>query len=114
VLIGASGVISGLMGSACRFAFPPERRVPLPAHLNPRLSIPQAFRSRTVAMFMLFWFVGNILIAVGIPLVGAGSQPIAWDAHIGGFIFGFLLFDVFDRHPPQVPEAPEESDMLQS
>jgi membrane associated rhomboid family serine protease len=114
VLIGASGVISGLMGAACRFAFPSERRVPRPAHLNPRLSIPQAFHSRTVVMFMLFWFVGNILIAVGVPLMGNGSQPIAWDAHIGGFVFGFFLFDLFDRHPPERPETPQESDMLQS
>jgi membrane associated rhomboid family serine protease len=114
VLIGASGVISGLMGAACRFAFPPERRMPRPAHLNPRLSIPQAFRSRTVVMFMLFWFVGNILIAVGVPLLGDNSQPIAWDAHIGGFVFGFFLFDLFDKRPPEMPELPEESDMLQS
>ena len=42
------------------------------------------------------------------------SQPIAWDAHIGGFVFGFFLFDLFDKRPPEMPELPEESDMLQS
>jgi membrane associated rhomboid family serine protease len=114
VLIGASGVVSALMGAACRFAFPSERRTALPAHLNPRLSIVQTFRSRTVVMFMLFWFLGNILIAVGIPLIGDAGQPIAWDAHIGGFVFGFLLFSLFDRPLPDIPDISDEPDILQS
>ncbi|TCU09978.1 rhomboid family intramembrane serine protease [Rhizobium sullae] len=114
LLIGASGVVSGLMGAACRFAFPPERRVPRPAHLNPRLSVIESFRSRTVVVFTLFWMIGNGLIAVGIPLIGDPNQPIAWDAHIGGFIFGFFLFPFFDRNIPAEPEVSEEPDILQS
>lgn len=55
-LVGASGVISGLMGAACRFVFPPERRPNRAAHLNPRLSVIETFRSRTVLMFIIFWF----------------------------------------------------------
>lgn len=115
LLIGASGVISGLMGAACRFAFPAERRPMLPAHLNDRLSIIEALKSRTVIIFMLLWLVGNALIAVGIPLVGDGDQAIAWDAHIGGFVFGFLLFSLFDRGPSEpVEPAATEKDVLQS
>ncbi|XKM42672.1 rhomboid family intramembrane serine protease [Rhizobium ruizarguesonis] len=116
LLIGASGVISGLMGAACRFAFPAERRPMAPAHLNARLSIVEALKSRTVIIFMLLWLVGNALIAVGIPLVGDSDQPIAWDAHIGGFVFGFLLFSLFDRapRPPVMEPAGTEKDVLQS
>ncbi|MBB3397717.1 MULTISPECIES: rhomboid family intramembrane serine protease [unclassified Rhizobium] len=114
LLIGASGVVSGLMGAACRFAFPPEQRIARPAHLNARLSMLEAFHSRTVVAFILFWFVGNLLIAVGVPLIGDGSQAIAWDAHIGGFIFGFILFSLFDRKPPEEPLTSEASDILQS
>jgi len=115
LLIGASGVVSGLMGAACRFAFPSGRQMFGPAHLNPRLSMLQAMQSRTVIMFMLFWLVGNALIAAGIPLVGDGSQQIAWDAHIGGFAFGFLLFALFDRKPPEPHfEVPLPDDELQS
>ena len=114
-LIGASGVVSGLMGAACRFAFPSGRQMVRPAHLNPQLSVLQAMQSRTVIIFMLLWLVGNALIAVGIPLVGDGSQEIAWDAHIGGFVFGFFLFGLFDRKPPQENfQQPWPDDELQS
>ncbi|MGO7726397.1 hypothetical protein ACC675_37930, partial [Rhizobium ruizarguesonis] len=57
------------------------------------------------------WLVGNALIAVGIPLFGDSDQPIAWDAHIGGFVFGFLLFSLFDRapRPPDISLQPSLS-----
>ncbi|ABC90986.1 hypothetical conserved membrane protein [Rhizobium etli CFN 42] len=115
LLIGASGVISGLMGAACRFAFPADRRPMAVAHLNARLSIIDALKNRTVIIFVLLWVVGNALIAVGIPLVGDSDQEIAWDAHIGGFVFGFFLFSLFDRapRPPAEPRGTEK-DLLQS
>ncbi len=103
LLIGASGVISALMGSACRFAFPPEdRRIGMPVHLLPRLSVAQALRSNTVRVFILMWFVGNLIFALGIPLLG-DIGAVAWEAHIGGFIFGFFLFPLFD--PLRRPRA---------
>jgi membrane associated rhomboid family serine protease len=98
VLIGASGVISALMGAACRFAFPAGGGglAHANAHLLPRQSILGAMRNRTVFIFTLLWFLGNVLIAFGMPLVGGDAGPIAWDAHIGGFLFGYLLFGFFD------------------
>lgn len=104
LLIGASGVISAFMGAACRFAFPAEGRRSYPgrAHLNPRLSLVEALTSRMVVMFVLFWFAGNLLIAFGIPLVGGDMGQVAWEAHIGGFLFGFLLFGLFDPQPADV------------
>ncbi|WP_210056509.1 rhomboid family intramembrane serine protease [Neorhizobium petrolearium] len=101
LLIGASGVVSALMGAACRFAFPPGRGYDRThGHLYPRQSIPGAFRSRTVVIFTAMWFIGNLLIAFGVTLFGADMGPIAWDAHIGGFLFGFLLFGFFDPVSP--------------
>lgn len=99
ILIGASGVISALMAAACRFAFPRHGGGlgRAHAHLLPRQGIVEAMRNRTVFTFTLLWFLGNVLIAVGIPLVGGEAGAIAWDAHIGGFLFGYFLFDLFDR-----------------
>ncbi|MFD1744313.1 rhomboid family intramembrane serine protease [Rhizobium helianthi] len=98
VLIGASGVISALMGAACRFAFPAQgiRFGRVPAHLLPRQSITGAMRNRTVFIFTLIWFLGNVAIAIGLPVLGAEDAAVAWDAHIGGFLFGYLLFALFD------------------
>jgi membrane associated rhomboid family serine protease len=105
LLVGASGVVSALMGAACRFAFPAGRGYDrLSGHLYPRQSIPAVFGNRTVVIFMAMWLFGNILIAVGLPLMGTNAGEIAWDAHIGGFLFGFLLFALFDiRHPKDTP-----------
>lgn len=100
VLIGASGVISALMGAACRFAFPAQgaRLGRVPVHLLPRQSIVGAMRNRTVFIFTLIWFLGNVAIAIGLPVLGAEDAAVAWDAHIGGFLFGYFLFALFD--PP--------------
>ncbi|KQQ58847.1 hypothetical protein ASF69_16160 [Rhizobium sp. Leaf311] len=99
VLIGASGVVSALMGAACRFAFPARggRYHPSVGHLLPRQSILQALSNRTVLIFTLMWLLGNVLIAVGIPLFGDVGGEVAWDAHIFGFMLGFLFFALFDR-----------------
>ncbi|MCJ8506938.1 rhomboid family intramembrane serine protease [Rhizobium lemnae] len=98
ILIGASGVISALMGAACRFAFPASGTGMFgrDVHLLPRQGIVGAMRNRTVLIFTILWFLGNVLIALGIPLVGGDDSAIAWDAHIGGFLFGYLLFSAFD------------------
>lgn len=95
LLIGASAVVSALMGAACRFALGPGSGLRA-GHLRPRLGIFEALGDTTVRVFAGVWFLGNVLIAVGLPLLGDASVSIAWDAHIGGFLFGFLLFVLFD------------------
>ncbi|MBW8322355.1 MAG: rhomboid family intramembrane serine protease [Arenimonas sp.] len=101
IMIGASGVVSALMGAACRFAFGTSGRT-LQHHVGyqpPLLSIGAALSLRTVRVFILAWFAGNLAIALGLPLFGELAGTIAWDAHIGGFLFGFLLFAPFDPTP---------------
>jgi membrane associated rhomboid family serine protease len=101
VMIGASGVVSALMGAASRFAFGSGGFRREFAHLNPRLSIAQSLSNRTVAVFLALWFGINMLAAVGFTF-GAGESAIAWEAHVGGFLFGFLMFSLFDplkQHP---------------
>lgn len=96
-VIGASGVVSGLMGAATRFAFPMGRGfVRDKAHFLPRQSFLDAFSNRTVVVYLVFFFGINLLPAL---LSGAtGSvDSVAWEAHIGGFLFGFLFFGAFDH-----------------
>ncbi|WP_417413157.1 rhomboid family intramembrane serine protease [Hoeflea sp.] len=96
VMVGASGVVSALMGAAARFAFGDGggfRRDQ--AHLNRRLSIGQSLSNRTVVGFLVVWFGINMLAAVGFSF-GIADSAIAWEAHVGGFLFGFLAFSLFD------------------
>lgn len=97
-VIGASGVVSGLMGAAARFAFPrhgPFQREK--AHFMPRVGIFEALANRTVLAYVVIWFGINFLTAFGFTPGAAPGTQIAWQAHIGGFLFGFLFFGVFDR-----------------
>lgn len=97
VMVGASGAISAFMGAACRFAFGERVRVAASGREPPLLSIPAALSDRTVLIFIVVWFLGNVGIAVGLPLMGSDSGAVAWDAHIGGFLMGFFGFRLFDR-----------------
>lgn len=52
-------------------------------------------RDRRVIGFVAVWFVINLAFGLGAP-VGAETGTIAWQAHIGGFLAGLLLFPLFD------------------
>ncbi|MDO9415341.1 MAG: rhomboid family intramembrane serine protease [Pararhizobium sp.] len=97
-VIGASGVVAALMGAAARFVFSPGGRIRRESHLNPLMSIPAALSDRTVLVFAGVLFASNLLIGLGAFAPG-GAATIAWEAHIGGFLFGFLFFAPFDRQP---------------
>ncbi|PTM94964.1 rhomboid family intramembrane serine protease [Mycoplana dimorpha] len=100
VVIGASGVVSGLMGAATRFVFSSggemARRQP---HLNRRLTVREALSNRSVLVFCAVWFLTNLAIGFGQMFAGSEGATIAWEAHIGGFLFGFFCLPLFDRHP---------------
>lgn len=89
-VIGASGSISGMMGAAARFGFArPSRGGGFTGQVLP---IRSALSSRTVMTFLAVWFAVNL--ATG--LIGMADGPqIAWEAHIGGFLAGFLLVSLF-------------------
>ncbi|MCO6186115.1 rhomboid family intramembrane serine protease [Rhizobium sp. L1K21] len=97
LLVGASGVISAFTGAACRFVWSPRRGPASAAYgmPTPLLSIGDALTNRSVLSFVVIWFVANVLFAA----LGSfgGAMAIAWEAHLGGFLVGFLLFPLFDR-----------------
>ncbi|KQT86302.1 rhomboid family intramembrane serine protease [Aurantimonas sp. Leaf443] len=100
-VVGASGVVSALMGGACRFAFSGPQGRPFSANgaWRPLTSVGAALADRTVLFFILVFFATNLIVGTGLGAAFAGG-PIAWEAHLGGFVFGFLGFQLFDRRRP--------------
>jgi membrane associated rhomboid family serine protease len=104
-MIGASAAISGTMAAAMRFAF--QRGGPLglwrenedDAYRVPALPLTRVFTDARVLVFLAVWFGINIVFGIGPSPMAESGQTVAWQAHIGGFIAGLLLFSWFD--PPQ-------------
>lgn len=96
-LIGASGAVSGMMGAAARFGFRTTRTRHGARFAGAPLSVAGSLSSRTVLAFLAVWMAVNAFtgLAGGIPGV---SGQIAWEAHVGGFLAGFLLIGLF---PPR-------------
>ncbi|WP_157014822.1 rhomboid family intramembrane serine protease [Mesorhizobium xinjiangense] len=98
-LVGASGAISGMMGAAARYGFWIDRTDGRSIFAGPILGLPDILRSRTVATFLGVWMVINIVTGLAGAAPG-GVATIAWEAHIGGFLAGFLGVRLFDRKLP--------------
>ncbi len=108
-VVGASGAISGTMGAIVRFAFTPGARL-ADERGNPRApydegpgstSLSQLPLNRQAMFFLIAWLAANLLLGA-FPQAAGASSAIAWEAHIGGFLFGLVFFRFFDRvgrHP---------------
>ena len=96
VLVGASGGVTGLLGALIRFGF---RRPNLFSTAPPRLL-------KLTDPTVLAWSAVIIILNVSTEFVGAGfgagDARIAWEAHIGGFLFGLLAMPLFDRPPQRI------------
>jgi membrane associated rhomboid family serine protease len=58
-------------------------------------------RNPRYLIFLAVWFGLNALFGMGtIPIAGDG-QVVAWQAHIGGFLAGLILFALFDPVPAE-------------
>jgi membrane associated rhomboid family serine protease len=107
-MIGASASVSGAMAAAIRFAFVHgsflsfNRGDADAAARVPALSLSRALRNTRVLGFLAVWFGINIVFGMGSIAIGADGASVAWQAHIGGFLAGLLLFALFDP----VPRAP--------
>jgi membrane associated rhomboid family serine protease len=102
-MIGASAAVSGWMAASARFVFPRERGHGISfggiseAHERPRQSLLELVGNRGAVMFLAVWFVTNLLFGLAAAPLGISDASIAWEAHIGGFLVGLLLFPVLDR-----------------
>jgi len=91
-MIGASGGISGLMAAGFRMlrwpgVRPGGRLVPL--------------LSRPILLFSAIWLVTNFLFGISGFGTGSSGQLIAWQAHMGGYLFGLVAIGGFDRLRPR-------------
>jgi membrane associated rhomboid family serine protease len=101
-VIGASAAISGYMAAAIRFMF--QAGAPLglfriggpDAFRIPAHGIVETLRDRRVVLFLLVWFGVNLATGLGSIALGGDTAPIAWEAHVGGFLAGLLAFPLFD------------------
>ena len=69
----------------------PVRRSQLDAAFRqPALSLVETFTTKAALVFIVFWFVTNLIFGLYPSLSGISERPIAWPAHIGGFMTGLL------------------------
>ena len=90
------------MAGAMRFAF--QQGGPLgfwrerddAAYQVPALPLGGVLRDPRVMIFLIVWFGINLLFGMVSLPIGGNDQPVAWEAHIGGFVAGLVLFSLFD------------------
>ncbi|WP_407175327.1 rhomboid family intramembrane serine protease [Bradyrhizobium sp. STM 3562] len=110
-MIGASASVSGAMAAAIRFAFVRGSFLSLnrgdaeAAAKVPALSLSRSLRNGRVLAFLLVWFGVNLIFGIGSLAIGADGTSVAWQAHIGGFFAGLVLFSLFDPVPRTNPDA---------
>ncbi len=77
----------------------------------PAASLSRVFLERRSLIFILIWFGTNFIFGAGGQMLGFSDMPVAWVAHVGGFVAGLVLFPLFDRPfraPPMTGElAPD-------
>ena len=99
-LVGASAAVSALMAAASRFVFTPVPTFfglePRPVHERPRQSHRDLVANRSAMLFLLAWAGSNLLFGLAAQPLGLSDAAIAWEAHLGGFAVGFLLFPLLD------------------
>ena len=87
-MIGASGAIAGVLG-AYLFYFPKAKILVLvPFFIFFTLRIP-------ASILLIFWFIFQFLNLSNI------ESSIAWMAHIGGFVFGYIFSIINGKKPIQ-------------
>jgi membrane associated rhomboid family serine protease len=106
-LIGASAADSGLMAAAARFIFQPG--APLAggggysasaggsSTVARAATLRELLTDRRALIFIAIWMGTNFVFGAGAQTLGATEGPVAWIAHVGGFVSGLLVFPLFDR-----------------
>jgi membrane associated rhomboid family serine protease len=113
-MIGASAAVSGLMAGSLRFVFQIGGPIGMfrlhddAAYRVPAASLLVALRDSRIVVFLVAWFGLNLLFGIGASSFPGVEQNVAWQAHIGGFLAGLILFAWFDPVPPHSEIQPTE------
>jgi len=83
--------------------------MPTPRQKYPRSRWRRALRNGRVLGFLAVWFGVNIIFGIGSIAIGADGASVAWQAHIGGFLAGLMLFSLFDPVPRAAAHAAHAS-----
>jgi membrane associated rhomboid family serine protease len=92
-VLGASGAVSGVMGAY--LVLYPSARVKTLVFLFFFIT----FVDVPAFVFLIVWFIFQFF--------QGGGSGIAWLAHVGGFIIGFLLIKFMQRRPRIRPRKPK-------
>lgn len=100
-VVGASAAISGTMAAIARFAFTTRARGRTSFDAQSEADdaaapLSRLGENRQAMLFLALWFGVNVFFGVFPQAIGA-SGPIAWEAHLGGFLFGLISFGAFER-----------------
>jgi membrane associated rhomboid family serine protease len=122
-MVGASGAVLGLMGASIRFLYPAldlgrGSLKSIHSHLRstPLMPLKTALTDTRVILTTLMLIILNFAGAFGFG-PGTSEGAIAWEAHAGGYLAGFLLYGWFDdavqndAAPPQDSPGPESEDL---
>jgi membrane associated rhomboid family serine protease len=86
-VIGASGSISGVFGGVL-------------------IALWQAGRMPSLLPVAGMWIALNVFFGIFGGTPGSGGEPVAWTAHIGGFIYGLAALRLFVPASPPSAERP--------
>jgi membrane associated rhomboid family serine protease len=108
-VIGASGAVSGMMAGVFRFFFSAMQDGGFaqlrtePASVR-RMGVGEALTNPQLLIAIAAFLAINLIFGYGGAQLSDGNG-IAWEAHIGGFIAGLLMFGFFDRRAPVLPPS---------
>ncbi len=97
-LVGISGGVSGLLAAAIPLMY--GHREPSPSGRLRPLAPMEILRDRRALTFSLMWLGITALTATSQFLTTnaiIAQQVVAWEAHVGGFIMGLLVFYGLDH-----------------
>jgi membrane associated rhomboid family serine protease len=109
-VLGASAAVSATLAAAMPIIFAPGFQMGQSHHVDyKRLRVPgplELLRNPRALVFAGVFVAMTLVTGASMAMSSVAfleERPIAWEAHLGGFIAGFVLFYLLDRKPVTRP-----------